>query len=267
MSRRVLRRIGYFALGVAGAVSLFWWWQPWDYDLVPRVPKEPLAPVDPDSDRLFAKGTKVMVITAHPDDEAFYNGGTLAKLRESGVRLAFVLITDGDKAYYGPFTDQAENRRVRRAEVRELGEALSTDDIVFLGYPDGRLRDTEEVRQKVAREIERFQPDYIMAFEDQYPWRFSHSDHRRAGESAVAAAKMAGFGGWLLLFQTNAPNFRVDVTPYWDEKREFLAIHRSQFNGDKYERIEGMVRGRAVREGSAMGVELAEGFRAVRLSR
>jgi LmbE family N-acetylglucosaminyl deacetylase len=176
-----------------------------------------------------------------------------------------VLCTDGDKAYYGPFTNSKENREVRQKEVRELVEVLGTEDIVFLGFPDGRLRNTEKLREGIEAEIERFRPDYLMTFDDLYPRRFSHSDHRRTGEAAVQAAKSTGLPMWLLLFQSNAPTFRIDISGDWEEKRKLLAIHRSQFYGEGMQRIEGLVRGTAEREGAALGVALAEGFRAVRL--
>ncbi|RYG35520.1 PIG-L family deacetylase, partial [bacterium] len=125
-------------------MALVWWWIPWEYDLFPKAPPNPNERVDPDTKRLFAKGTRILVVTAHPDDAEFYLGGTLPQLKASGAELSLVVCTDGDKSYYGPFTDVAYNRRVRREEQTAAAKRWGATDIVYLGFPDGRLTDSDD---------------------------------------------------------------------------------------------------------------------------
>jgi LmbE family N-acetylglucosaminyl deacetylase len=68
----------------------------------------------------------------------------------------------------------------------------------------------------------------------------------------------------LLQFSTRGPNFFVDISKEWGAKAKLLAIHKSQFYGEKLDRIEGFVMSMAISDGEQAGKELAEGFRVSR---
>ncbi len=242
----------------------FWSWQPWEFDLVERKPKTPLPKVDPDSKKLFSKGAKILVITAHPDDSEFYIGGTLHRLSKT-ADLNQVIATDGDKSYYWFLTDAKENRRIRRIEANAAKNAWHGKNILFLAYPDGRLKVSDALVDSIGAEIKRLRPDYVMAFDGEYPPRFSHRDHRRAGEASLLAVQMAGVPLWHMMFSTNAANFYVDITDVWPQKEKLLAIHESQFHGDRLKGVTNMVAGRAEIDGEASDYALAEGFRCIKI--
>jgi LmbE family N-acetylglucosaminyl deacetylase len=242
----------------------FWIWQPWEFDLVERKPEKPLPRVDPDAKKLFAKRTRILLITAHPDDSEFYIGGTLHLLSKT-ADIHQVIVTDGDKSYYGFLTNAEENRQVRQVEATAAKDAWKGKSISFLGYPDGRLRVTDDLVDELVEQIRTLKPDYVMAFDSDYPPRASHRDHRRTGEASALAVKKAGIPLWLMMFSTNAANYYVDVTDVWDQKEKLLAIHESQFNGERLQGVSNMVAGRAEIDGEAAGVSLAEGFRCVRI--
>ncbi|MGV3615926.1 MAG: PIG-L deacetylase family protein [Fimbriimonas sp.] len=256
------RRIAVYGTLIVGLVG-FWNWQPWEFDIIRRTPPSPNPPVDPDRAKLFAKGTRILLVTAHPDDSEFYIGGTLNQLAKTAA-IVQVLCTDGDKGYY-PFEDHERNRRVRQGEARAAAKAWNGQEVVFLGYPDGRLRSNEETIARMRKEIERFRPEYILAFDGAYPPRMSHQDHRRAGDLTLEAAKESGIPTWALLFSTIAPNFVVDITDDWERKQELLAIHASQFHGERLVRVTNMVAGTAEVDGERIGVALGEGFRCIKL--
>jgi LmbE family N-acetylglucosaminyl deacetylase len=260
--KRLLVGTGIAALA---GLTLFLWWQPWEFDLVPRSLPE-RAELAPDPERLFAPGTHVVVVTAHPDDPEFFIGGTLAKLRDAGVVLDLVVVTDGDKAYY-PLGDHEETARIRREEQVRAASQWGAREVVFLGFPDGRLAVTEALIEGIVHHLERLSPDYVMAFDGRYPWRLRHQDHRVAGEATQRAVERSRVADWLLLFQTAAPTYGVEITRYWPEKQELLAIHASQFSGTTLDRIISMVEGHARTRGEALGVPYAEDFRVVRLER
>jgi LmbE family N-acetylglucosaminyl deacetylase len=256
------RRVAVYGTLIAALVG-FWQWQPWEFDLIPRTPPNPNPRVDPDRARLFAPGTKILLVTAHPDDSEFYIGGVLTQLGKT-AEIHQVICTDGDKGYY-PFEDHERNRRVRQAEARAAAEAWRGKGVTFLGYPDGRLRANEDAIRRMQREIERVRPEYVLAFDGEYPPRMSHQDHRRAGDIALEAARRSGIPKWALLFSSIAPNFVLDITDDWDRKRELLAIHKSQFHDERLERVTNMVASTAEQEGEIIGAALGEGFRCVRL--
>jgi LmbE family N-acetylglucosaminyl deacetylase len=254
------RRIGCGFIGLLLALIGAYKWQPWEYDFFPRTPPNPNPWTPPEPDKLFAIGTRVAVITAHPDDPEFYLGGTLTKLGKVGAQISLIIVTAADKAYY-PFTDPDKLRAVRQREQTEAASQWGANEVVFLNLPDGRLRANAQTVARIRRELYRINPEYIFCFDGSYPPRLSHQDHRRAGEAAEMAAKEMGFTGWICRFSTSAPNYVIDTTEEWPEKMRLLAIHKSQFHDERLTRIRNMVSGRGREDGNRIGVKYGEGLR------
>ena len=89
----------------------------------------------------MAEGSKdksqlsILALFAHPDDEAFGSGGTLAGLVRKGHRLTVVCVTNGD---VGEISDPAlatpENLwQVRQEELRQAMAVTGIQDVRFLG--------------------------------------------------------------------------------------------------------------------------------------
>lgn len=262
--KRNRKRRLYAYGGLAAGLVAAYWYQPMRIDLVERRPDPPLPIIDPDSKFLFGPGTRILIVTAHPDDSEFYIGGTLSMLTQAD--LYQVICTDGDKAYYGPFADASSLRQTRREEATQAFNAWHGKGLTFLGYPDGRLGIGDDVVDQVVAKIREIRPDYILSFDPDYPPRISHRDHRNAGEIARRAALQAGIGKWLMMFSTNGPNYVVDVTDAWDAKLKLLAIHRSQF-ARKQEMVDNLVASFAEKDGERIGVSLGEGFRCLPLNK
>lgn len=257
--RRTAIAVGVLAL----VLTILYAYQPLRFDIVHRKPVEPLARVPIHEIGLFETGKRIVLVTAHPDDEAFYVGGTLIKLRESGAQVSLIVVTDGDKSYY-PFHDSSALRKTRRLETEEVARRLGIAEVLFLGYPDGRLSFDGEIVTQLAREIRSRRPDIVLGSDPYYWPRASHRDHRVAGELTEAALKQIGFDGWALYFSTVAPNTFSDVGADWMEAQELLGVHKSQFYGEKLNLIKGIVSEYAVQAGEEFGVDFAEPFRAVR---
>jgi len=258
--RRMKRRLLIYGLFFATLYGLYKF-QPIEIEIFPADAPAYKA-LDPDSKRLFSKGTRVLVITAHPDDSEFYAGGLLPLLRDSGAEIAHLLHTDGDKAYYF-WADHSDLRKIRRDEQMRASKQWGAKQIWFLGYPDGRLRDTDQTVKDSAKYIQEFKPDYVLTFDGLYPNPRRHQDHRVTGEIAAKAMKMANFKGWALLFSSRAPNFVVDIEKVWAEKQALLAIHKSQFYGKRLEFIQNHRTDAAVADGELAGVTFGEAYRAV----
>ena len=245
---------------VAGLIALYRY-QPQRIDFFPIAAPSPNPPTDPDSKRLFSKGTRVAVVAAHPDDPEFYIGGTLTELSRSGAAIAIVMCTDGDKGYYPRFmTNADENRRVRQLEQVEAAEKYDAC-VSFLHEPDGRLRSTRSVVDKIRQELEEFQPEYVLCFDPLYPPRLQHSDHLQSGDAAEEAAVGCASVKWLMRYSTHAANYHVDISRVWPEKAKLLAIHKSQFDLEKDSMVMSIVRSRAQADGLAINSAFAEGFR------
>ena len=79
--RRRNRRRRVIVYGsIAGLLVGFYYYQPNRIDFIPRSLPKNNPRLDPDSKNLFKKGTRVAIVTAHPDDAEFFLGGTLTML-------------------------------------------------------------------------------------------------------------------------------------------------------------------------------------------
>lgn len=191
---------------------------------------------------------RVLVVTAHPDDVDFGAGGTVATLSAAGVEVAYCIITDGDAGGSDAATSRRDVARLRREEQTKAAATLGVTDVSFLGYPDGRLTPSIELRRDISAAIRRFKPDRVLAQSPERMWDriyASHPDHLAAGEAAVAAVypdarnqfahpELLAEGlephtvGQLWLMAHPQPTLAVDTTAMFDRKLAALFCHRSQ---------------------------------------
>ena len=229
---------------------------------------------------------RVLVVTAHPDDVDFGVAASVALWRSQGVEVSYCVVTDGDAGGSDRSIARGEMARIRREEQRAAAAEAGVDDVVFLGYPDGRLLPSIELRRDVSRQIRRLRPDRVVAQSPERYWDrlgASHPDHLAAGEAAVCAVYPDARNPFahpelleeglepfsvpeLWLMAMPEASHVVDVTGTFDRKIAALCRHRSQI-ADPVE-LEARVRGwhedNARRAGLPEG-RLAEAFRIVRL--
>lgn len=263
--KRVLKSMGRMFLMFVLIIGAAYWWNPQKVHYPSRKAPENNPKIDPESSRLFSKGTRVAVVVGHPDDAEFFISGTLLKLHDAGAVITLIVVTDGDKSYYPPFTTNVdENRKVRHQEQTDASSHYGAN-VVFLGGPDGRYDPDEPVlRSKLKSALDEVKPDYIIAFDPEYLPRIQHRDHENSGRAALELAPGTS-AKWILLFASMARNTFVDTSKYWDQRSDLIAIHKSQFAGEKLMLIRGTLLDKEMKEGEEAGFELAEGFRAVRL--
>lgn len=248
---------------LVGLLVGLYFYQPIRIDFFPKPIPNPNPPVDPDSKRLFSQNARVMVVTAHPDDSEYYLGPFLLRLSKAGARIDLVVCTDGDKSYY-PWQNGGDMRQVRRGEQLAAAKEWHAASVNFLGYPDGRLHPNKDVIADIRSMIQRYRPEWLITFDGEYPPRVSHGDHRSAGQAAAAAA--AGSSVRIeMLFATHAPNYVADTSDFEDREKELLAIHASEFAGDKLQRVTDSVEGDASAEGDGAGFTFGAAFRCVKL--
>jgi len=267
--KRLLRSFGRILLLLAIVLVVggggFYCWNPQKLHYPRKQPPANFPKVDPDSSKLFHKDTNVTVVVGHPDDAEFFISGALLKLNEMGAKITLIVVTDGDKSFYPPFTTNVdENRRVRHQEQIDASAQYNAR-VVFLGGPDGRYDpDEPTLRKKLEDAMVASKPDYVMTFDSEYLPTIQHRDHENSGRAALELAPKTS-AKWVLLFATMAKNYYVETGKYWSKRTELVAIHKSQFYGSRLEMITGMLLEREMSDGEAAGVEMAEGFRAIKL--
>ncbi len=141
-----------------------------------------------------AEVRSLMGIFAHPDDESFGNGGTLAKYSEQGVRTYLICATRGEA---GEISDPALATpdtlgKVREQEMKTACSILGVSDLRFLGYVDGTLSviDQGEAIGKMVRIIRELCPQVIFTFGPDGV--YGHPDHIAVSQMATAAYHLAG---------------------------------------------------------------------------
>ena len=81
--------------------------------------------------------------------------------------------------------------QIRHAEQRAAAMTLGVKDVFFLGYDDGSLQPTLDLRRQITRWIRRTKPDVVVAPDPTRRWSgqryINHPDHRAAGEAALDA--------------------------------------------------------------------------------
>jgi LmbE family N-acetylglucosaminyl deacetylase len=200
---------------------------------------------------------RVMSIQAHPDDQEFTIGGTLARWAGQGCEIISIIITSGDSGSNDP-TKDADYKPIL-AELREKEQLaanaiLGIKETVFLRYPDGELEPTIELRKELTRLIRKFKPDTVSTgnpegwfYGDEY---LNHPDHRAAAQAACEAVfpsagsrlifadlLPAGYEPHdvkrLYIHGTDKSDTWVDITETLDLKIKALQQHVSQVPVDE----------------------------------
>ena len=143
-----------------------------------------------------------MFVAAHPDDPDFLAGGTVARLAKEGREVAYVILTNGNKGSGNRSVTSEQLAPIRAEEQRRAAQVLGVGYVEFLGYEDGELEDTRDLRRDVTREIRRWRPNLIITLNphrtyNSFPgW---HRDHRVTGRAArlrlPPRARSSGFSG------------------------------------------------------------------------
>ena len=138
-------------------------------------------------------------IFAHPDDETFATGGTIAKYAEAGVRCSLYSATDGDagRASGISVSSRVELGRIRRAELQTACAVLGVATLECGGHPDAALAaaDPQLVMSEIVRVIRRERPQVVLTFGPEGA-PTGHLDHRaisRLTTSAVLLAATSAF--------------------------------------------------------------------------
>jgi LmbE family N-acetylglucosaminyl deacetylase len=228
---------------------------------------------------------RVLVIFSHPDDAEFGAAPAIAALSAAGARIDYVVTTDGGKGTDDPGVSPEELAATRIAEQRAAADVLGVTEIVHLGYADGYLTPSLELRRDITRQIRRFRPDLVIA---QHPQRrldaspfMNHPDHIATGEATLAAVYPAardrynfpelideGLEPWkvrqVLVTGAAEPNLWIDVAATYDTGLAALRCHASQV--DDWAPVEERLRERVAGAGAAVGLPMAQAFLSILLT-
>ena len=148
----------------------------------------------------------LLAVLAHPDDESFGMGGTLALYASRGVDVHLVCATRGEVGEVAPelLKGFESIAKLRESELRCAAGVLGLTGVHFLGYRDsgmpGSLDNThpqalaaqplDEVAAKVVRYIRELKPQVVLTFDP--IGGYHHPDHIAIQRATVRAFEQAG---------------------------------------------------------------------------
>lgn len=227
----------------------------------------------------------ILAVAAHPDDLDFGCAGTTAKLTAAGHQVVYCLVTDGDAGGFDNTITRTKMAEIRQAEQTAAAKVVGVQELHFLGFPDGAVEATLELRRAISRVIRIVKPDRVIT---QSPVRdfdriyASHPDHLAAAEATMCAVYPDARNEFahtdLLSVEGLAPHsvpemwitggpdpdIFIDISDTFDSKIEALLCHASQMK--EPERIAPMMRTWAqsvANDGGLAKGRLAECFRRV----
>ncbi len=226
---------------------------------------------------------QVMVVTPHPDDAEFGVAGTVARWTGEGKDVIYVVCTNGDKGTSDINMKSGELARIREQEQLAAAKLLGVREVIFLRHPDQALEDTPEFRKEIVRLIRMYQPETVVTAAPYrgYIW---HRDHRITSRVTLDAVfpyarDFLAYPDLLeqglqphrvkevLLWATEDPNYRSDITDAFDIKIAALRCHRSQISDYPSTGLEERMRERHKMMAEGEDFELAEAFHRVELKR
>jgi LmbE family N-acetylglucosaminyl deacetylase len=180
---------------------------------------------------------RLLAVFAHPDDESFSSGGSLAKYATEGVAVALLCATRGEA---GQIADPSLATReslgaVREAELRSACQALGIAAPHFLDYRDSGMAGTPdnehpacllradpvEAIGKIVWWIRRLRPQVVLTSDPQGV--YGHPDHIAIHRFTVAAFRAAGES------DQYPQHFSRGVEPYTPGKLYYTGVPRARF--------------------------------------
>ncbi|MET9796178.1 PIG-L deacetylase family protein [Nocardiopsis alba] len=192
---------------------------------------------------------RALVVMAHPDDADFSCAGTVALWTDAGTEVVYLMVTDGEAGGDELTLDSAEIGAMRRGEQRRAAAEVGVKDVRFLGYPDGRVEATLDLRRDISRVIRQVRPQRVIIPSPERDWdsvAASHPDHMATGEAAMNAVfpdarnphahrellAEEGLAPWTVseVWVIGGPGHHTDITEVFERKVAALAAHESQIS-------------------------------------
>ena len=170
----------------------------------------------------------LLLVHAHPDDEAISTGGVMMKAKAHGHRVVLVTATRGEAGEIYNMDEAASRPRLGEIRTKELEAAcdiLGVDRLELLGYRDSGMVDTpdnkdprsfhlaplEEAAAKLAVVVREERPDVVVTYAEDGV--YGHPDHVKAHHVTNATLDLLGREGWAprKLYYTAIPRSMMEA--------------------------------------------------------
>lgn len=199
---------------------------------------------------------RILVIAAHPDDEIYGMGGTIAKLAAQGHEVHVLIVTDGCTAQYAGRPDLPEIIEKKHREAIKANALLGVKQVHFGTFPDMKL-DTiphVEVNRLIEETVEKVQPDTVYT----HFYGDVNLDHQMVYRSTLVAVRpvpgqcvrtlycyrVPSSTEWSPQLSQTAffPNTMVDISNFIQKKEDALTAYQTEMRAYPHPRSAQYVR-------------------------
>jgi LmbE family N-acetylglucosaminyl deacetylase len=170
---------------------------------------------------------KVLVISPHPDDEAIGCGGTLCRHADAGDDIFAIFLTSGEHG--SRVMAPAKTAATREREAAAAAQILGISKFEFWRQPDGSLRCSAPLVNRLAAVLRQFAPRFIYTTHASE----AHADHRAAIRLTQRALDQVHIAApTLRLFEVWTPLQRFDtvedISAFVERKQRAVRCYASQ---------------------------------------
>ena len=217
---------------------------------------------------------KILVVSAHADDEILGVGGSLLNHKNNYDELNWLIITK-------PHKDMGYSSRYildRKKQINHVKKAIGFKNTFELNYITSTLsrNNLKDLIPDISEIFNKVKPErvYVVNRSD------SHSDHRMVFDSVLACTKsfradyLKEVWMYECLSETETapaihenifiPNAYIDISEYLDGKIKLMNIYTSEVAPHPFPRSEENIRSLAILRGSTAGVKFAEAFQIIK---
>ncbi|MBN2167805.1 MAG: PIG-L family deacetylase [Actinobacteria bacterium] len=214
------------------------------------------------------KPIKVATVSAHPDDETFGVGGTIARHIAQGDRVYACITTKG----YSPDWPE-ESLTAKRKQAEKALESLGITDVEFLDYPTVKLNTVpgKDLNDSISTFIDRVDPQVVYS---PFPGDLNSDHGIVARAAAIAVRPVAGTRKSLLYFETPSstewgriflkscfqPDVYVDISKTMSRKLLAASCYELEKKEFPHPRSLEGIKTLARLRGMEVGLEAAEAF-------
>lgn len=217
---------------------------------------------------------KVLVISAHPDDEVLGVGGTIAKLAAEGTECHLLIVTDGSSSQYRDSNKLDEIIAAKKQETLNCANILGFKSIHYGGLPDMKLDAVPhvEINQVIERVMDEIQPDTVFT----HFWGDVNMDHQNVYKSTLVAVRpvMGQVVKELYCYRVPSstewtpnkedtmfmPNYFVDIHKFAEQKYKAFACYATELREYPHPRSVQYLRETDKAAGLRVGLLAAEEF-------
>ncbi len=228
---------------------------------------------------MFIKDKKILIVSAHPDDEILGMGGTIAKAIDNGSEVHVVFLGEGISARF-PIGDYESDEFKMQTKIRKEGAIKALELLGVKNYYFGKRLCTQfdtYSRLSIVKEIEQFINELkvdILFTHNPVEVNIDHIITYEAVEIAcrpvnnnkpreIYTFEIVCSGNWKF-DESFKPNVYVDINKYLDKKLEAWHHYQGESRPYPFPRSDLGLKTLARYRGMASGLSLAEGFKLVR---